>query len=105
MARIIDLSEYRSGTSRVFAGRDRGTSVRERARIDDLDRGGEEVEVRIPPDTFSVNSSFFLGMFEKSIQLLGPDAFRQRYHFIGADVIKRTLEDGIAEALRTKSPL
>jgi len=104
MALVVDLSDYRSPESHVFAGRPRGESVRQRARIDEFDRSNEEIEVRVPKDTFTVSSSFFLGMFGKSVQLLGEETFRRRYRFVGAN-IRNTIEDGIAEALNKKSPL
>lgn len=104
MTRAIDLDDYRSKSSRVFAGRHRGEEVRKTARLNDEDKAEDAVEVVIPMDTFSVNSSFFLGMFGDSIRALGEERFREKYHFKGKN-ISRVLEDGIREALRTGSPL
>lgn len=104
MTKRIDLDSYRSKSSRVFAGRSRGEAVRTAAKLDEEDRSAETVEVRIPEDTFSVNSSFFLGMFGESIRTLGEEKFKEKYHFVGKE-ISRVLEDGVKEALRTSSPL
>lgn len=104
MPKHIDLDKYRSKASRVFAGRSRGEAVRTAAKLDDIDRTEEIVEVHVPEDTFSVNSSFFLGMFGGSIRTLGEDKFREKYRFVGKDV-SRVFEDGVKEALRTGSPL
>ena len=104
MSDTIDLNDYRSAGSRVFAGRDRGRKVREAARLDDHDKKRDVIEVRVPEDVFSINSSFFLGMFGPSIRTLGEDGFQKRYKFTGKD-IGRVIRDGIDEALRTGSPL
>ncbi len=101
---VIDLARFRSPEVRVFAGRERGEAVRQEARLDDLDSSGEMVEVKIPEDVFSVNSSFFLAMFGPSIRTLGAQEFRRRYQFSGRDVT-RVMEAAINEATQTTSPL
>lgn len=100
----LDLAAYRSPEVRVFAGRERGQRVREAAQLDKLERKYATIEVHIPEDVYSVNSSFFLGMFGDSIRELGEAAFREKYRFTGKS-IDRVLEDGISEALRKRSPL
>lgn len=104
MPHIIDLNEYRSHGAKVYAGRERGLAAREKAGIDQMDAGTEPVEIRIPEDVFSVNSSFFIGMFGASIKKLGEAEFRRRFVFSGPGV-DRALDDAIREALRTSSPL
>lgn len=99
--RIIDLAKYSQGVS-VLAGRDRGYAVRKAEALDSLERdykpGDEPVLVRIPETVLSVNSSFFLGMFEKSIRDLGADGFRSAYRFEGNGA-EQTVADGIRAAL------
>jgi len=102
--RIVDLNTYRTSGTLVFAGRDRGQLVRAKSDLDTLDNDADVVEIRIPQELFAVTSSFFLGMFAKSIQTLGDDGFRRRYLFVGKD-ITRVVDDGIREALRKGSPL
>jgi hypothetical protein len=104
MPRQIDLATFNSSGVRVYAGRDRGEAARRDARLADADAAGEAIVVLIPEDVFSINSSFFLGMFGDSIRLLGEDGFRRQYTFVGPG-IDLVLEDGIREALRTSSPL
>ncbi len=89
---------------RVFAGRDRGRAVRNAAQLDAVDQADATVEVRVPDDVYSINSSFFLGMFGKSVRNLGAEEFRRRYHFVGED-LHEFVEEGIREALDTSSPL
>lgn len=102
--RKINLNEYRTPGVRVFAGRDRGAVVRKTVALDDLDKQEEQIEVYVPDDLFSVNSSFFLGMFGPSIKTFGDEGFRSRYTFKGKD-IGRTIDECIKETLRTGSPL
>jgi hypothetical protein len=104
MSKVIDLDQYRTPGIRVYAGRERGARVRADALLDQFDKDGEEVTVKIPEDSFSVNSSFFLGMFGPSIRLLKEEKFRERYKFEGKN-IARVINECIKEALRTGSPL
>ena len=101
---VIDLDDYRTTDSRVFSGRERAKKIRKTINLDDIDRTGEQVEVRIPPDTYSVTSSFFLGLFGDSIRNLGEAEFRRRYRFKG-EGITPMIEDGIRYATRIVPPL
>jgi len=94
----IDLGNYQDKDVRVFAGRDRGATARKATGLDDHDKRDELVEVHIPPETFAMNSSYFLAMFGQSIRTLGAEGFRRKYRFTGRD-IKETIESGIKDAL------
>ena len=98
----ISLASWR--TQKVFVGREAGQVCREFFKLDELDKVGAEVTVTIPEEVYSVNSSFFLGMFGDSIRSLDEDGFRSQYHFVGKD-ISRTLNNGIRHALDRDSPL
>lgn len=102
---MVDLKDYRTRDSRVFSGRERGAAVRRSAELDRLDKEPKTlVEVRVPEDIFSVNSSFFLGMFGDSIRALGAEGFRAKYRFEGAD-ISRLVDTCIVAALREETPI
>jgi len=100
----VDLGNYQDKDVRVFAGRDRGTTARKATNLDALDRSAELVEVHIPPETFAMNSSYFLAMFGESIRTLGAEGFKKKYRFTGKD-IKETIDSGIKDALHVKAPL
>ena len=100
----VDLAKYRSHGAKVFAGRERGLLVRQAANLDKHDKSGDPIEVLIPEDTISMNSSFFLGMFGPSIVALGEEVFSSRYKFLGRD-ISAVRENSVREALRETSPL
>jgi hypothetical protein len=103
----IDLDEVRTPrTSGLLSGRDAGLAARERFRIGKLDSAEGTVEVVIPDAVFSLNTSFFLGLFGESVRALGPEAFRRKYQFVCDETVHRaTIERGIVKALKDQSVL
>lgn len=90
----------------VYAGRPRGELARKKLKIDALDGDASTVDVVIPQDTYSLNSSFFLGFFGPSVVKLGTrDAFLSKYHFIAPPYIMEEVEKGVQRALIEVSPL
>lgn len=77
----IELKKYKRTESRVFTGRPEGEKARKILNLDEFDKKDESVEIVIPDDTLSVNSSFFSGMFQKSLKVLGEEKFRKKYIF------------------------
>lgn len=76
----------------VFVGRANGLAARKRAKIDKLDGWERTVEVIIPDDTYSVNSSFFLGMFGSSMIRFGSkEHFNAHYHFRAPERVLKNL--------------
>jgi len=66
----------------LFAGRKRGESSRIKANLDLLDMSNEKIIISIPRDFLTITSSFFLGMFDKSIQKCGTkEKFLEKYDF------------------------
>lgn len=66
-----------------LTGRENGKIARDRAKLDSLDDTGVGIHVDViaNSDTYSISSSFFLGMFEPSIKKLGIAAFKEKYNF------------------------
>lgn len=82
----IDLEDYTSEASQVYAGKERGSAIREAAKLDVLDDLQDTiVDVHIPKDVFTVTSSFFRALFGPSIERFGAEGFRRRYQFHGWD--------------------
>lgn len=94
---IIKLTtEHRGGTkSTSFSGRHEGEEVRTQLRLDEYDKTDGEYYVSLPPDTTSLNPSFFLGLFYKSIKSLGLDSFEKKYQFMFSD-----LEPGLQDIIK-----
>ena len=101
----INLHPYRTGASKIFSGRDRGIAVRIEKKLDEIDKSEEQVTVVIPKDTWTINSSFFGGLFEKSVMDLGRDRFLEKYTFVFDDgsglssELRQNIEEGIHDAL------
>lgn len=81
---IIDLKDYctRIGgkVAKVFTGRDRGKTVREASRIDELYQEGGEIKVIIPLGTFSITPSFLEELFTNIVKEYGIEKFRDTVH-------------------------
>lgn len=101
----INLHQYRTGTSKIFSGRDKGIEVRKEKNLDEIDKNDEPVVVSIPKDTWTINSSFFGGLFEKSVIDLGKEKFLEKYTFIFDDgsvlssELRQNIDEGIHDAL------
>ena len=90
----------------VYVGRPRGEKAREKLKLDEIDKSQKCVDVIVPDDTYSINSSFFLGLFGNSIRIAGSrDAFLKKYHFVCKEMFNDTIEKGIQRALQEKTPI
>lgn len=83
----------------TYIGRDQGEAARESFKLDELESSGllKRVIVDIPPETYNINSSFFLGLFGASIRRAGSrDKFLSLFEFEthgkNYQVIKRSIE-------------
>ncbi|MGV8155206.1 MAG: hypothetical protein ACLKAO_13045 [Alkaliphilus sp.] len=104
--KIIKLGNYRGKGSKIFSGRPDGERARKDSRLDKYDIEDVKFIIEIPEDTISLNSSFFLQMFGKSVRRLGETEFRAKYEFVTEDkFILASIDDGIKRALKTKSVL
>jgi hypothetical protein len=103
--RTIDLGKYRSSSAIVLSGRPRAVRIRELLELDAEDRKPTRVQVVIPEDILSLNSSFFLGLFDRSIKSLGVRRFEEKYQFICTAVIREDVDKGKREAVNTSNAL
>jgi hypothetical protein len=84
----------------VYVGRARGQQVRAQLKLDEADRDNKNVTVRIPNSTFSINSSFFLGLFGPSIRAAkSREAFLARFSFSCDARFWESIDAGIERAL------
>lgn len=101
--RTIDFGELGGP---VYAGRPRGELARQRLALDALDASDGNVSVLVPTSTYSLNSSFFLGLFGPSVIYFGSrDRFLAKYIFDAPDFVMQEIEKGIERALIEVSPL
>jgi hypothetical protein len=79
MATSIDFAKLGGP---VYVGRPNGEAARRKLLVDELDRAKEVVEVYVPDGTYSINSSYFLGLFGPSVVHFGSEeSFFEHYNF------------------------
>ena len=97
----IDLNMIAGKQYKVLSGVELGEKAREIFKLDDEDMDSDVVTIKIPEEVYSVNSSFFSGVFQKSIKRLGEKKFREKYIFECDEVIKLNIENGIFNIVKT----
>lgn len=105
---IIDLETHRTKGSKVFTGRERGISVRNNTKIDNLINDFDRIEVRIPTDIMSINPSFLEEFLTNAVKLLGKDKFYSKVKFISDSTrydIALDLEEAVDRILRNENAL
>lgn len=98
---VIDLAKYNGP---VYTGRARGELLRESLHLDAMDAEGTPVRVLVPTETYTVSSSFFLGLFGPSVVKAGSkEAFYNRYNFQAPSFLKEVMDGYVARALQTRN--
>jgi hypothetical protein len=89
----------------VFTGRARGEKLREVLHVEDFDKKDNIlVEVKIPESTYSISSSFILGLFGKSVMKAGSkQAFYKKYHFNTNELFQGVVDSCVTRALQDKA--
>ena len=94
---VIDFNKFEGP---VYAGRERAERLREVLAMDRIDASNESVSVVIPDQTYSVTSSFFLGLFAPSIIKAGSKvAFLNKFRFNAPDYVMEDFDAYITRAL------
>lgn len=90
----------------VLCGRDLGNDQRKKCNIDELDNSNDDYIVIIPKNIVSINSSFFLGSFGKSVRVFKTkEKFLEKYEFSCNNNALLTITDGINDALNNVDAL
>lgn len=90
----------------VFVGRPNGERARAKLGIAELDKSKDPIEVVVPDTTYSINSSYFLGMFGSSVVTFGSkEAFFTHYRFKAPPVLMEAIEKHADRALREQGIL
>lgn len=101
----IDLSVINGKKYKVLSGVDVGVAAREAFNLNLLDSQDNIVTFFVPEDVFSVNSSFFSGLFQISLKKMGEKKFREKYIFECDDIIMMNIENGIINIIKTSDLL
>jgi len=93
----INLDEFRSAKSHVFAGRDRGVEVKKKITLEKLN-SASEISFTIPDDVYALNSSFLLGLLGETIKFHKDRGLDSSQIIKVPDEFKSTFEETIREA-------
>lgn len=86
--------------SLVISGRNLGEDQRKKFHMDAKDKDSNNYIITIPNNIISVNSSFFLGAFGKSVRnFKSKEKFLEKYEFNCNENALITINDGINDAL------
>lgn len=106
MSKRINLQDKISSGSIILSGREKGEFLRKKINLDELEKDEEQIVIVVPDSIVSFNSSYFLGLFTPSIvKLKTKSAFFEKYKFECDEYIRKDIEDGIEEALKTSNLL
>lgn len=97
MSKVINFSQLGGP---VFVGRANGENARLKLGVDKLDALDESVKVSVPETTYSINSSYFLGLFGPSVVRFGSrETFFEHYEFEAPDAVMEAIERHVNRAL------
>lgn len=104
---VIDLNKYKAEGSKVFTGRDRGQSVREKSKIDSLAEQSGNIQIIVPEDIYSINPSFLEEFLVNVVQSLGKVGFWKKFSLEnkGEYKVDKDLNEAIDRILRTNNAL
>jgi hypothetical protein len=94
---ILKLQEYRTPGSRVFSGRPRGKSVREKSNIDSIETKYSRIKIEIPSDIGSINPSFLEEFLFNVVSRLGKVGFYKKFEFVSLG--RYNIEEDLSEAI------
>lgn len=99
---VKDLSLIQNKKYKVLSGVELGKKARQIFNLDVIDKNDEKVTFVIPEEVYSLNISFFAGLFQNSLVTLKEKLFREKYLFNCNEIIRKNIEDGIFYVLKTK---
>ena len=99
----LNIESFLSGKAvRNLSGHERGVKARDYFNLDKLDVEEKGVLFVIPSNIDAIASSFFQGMFSKSVRRFSTDKdFLEHYKFQANPTVYRQIEQGI-KRIRTK---
>lgn len=99
--------DFRNLGGPVYSGRSKGELARRSLGLDAFDdKPGAHIIVKVPDSTYSVTTSFFLGLLGTSVRKAGSrEAFLARFSFEAPDVFTDTFNSCISRALQEQTAL
>ena len=84
MMKEIRLGQFKQSEEKIFTDRDKGIEARKKLDLDRLEENEDVIKVLLPTDIWTVNPSFFGGLFEQSIKKY-HERFWDKYRFLYTD--------------------
>lgn len=102
----IEMNSFYNTGSRALSGRDYGKICRQKVRLDFVENENDKVQIVFDDSLYSLNRSFFLGFFGKSILKYKKQGFYDKFEFIGKEkIVTSVIEQGVEIALNENSSL
>ena len=87
----------------IYYGEEFGRNVRFLENFDKKDKDDNLYEIELDPNTTSLNSSFMIGAFAKSVKKLGMVKFNLKYEFnfdnFNSELRREIIEQDLADAI------
>lgn len=96
MAKDIKLGQFKRSEEKIFTDRDNGIDARKKLNLDNLEDSEDKIIVLLPSDVWTINPSFFGGLFEQSIKKYHVN-FWDKYVFLYND--KSEISDSVKASL------
>lgn len=96
MAKEIRLGQFKRSEEKIFTDRDNGIKARKTLDLDKLEEENDVINVILPSDVWTVNPSFFGGLFEQSVKKY-RDKFWDKYIFLSTD--NQELSESVKESI------
>ena len=96
MTTEIKLGQFKRSEEKIFTDRDRGIEARNKLKLDSLEESNDCIYVLLPTDIWTVNPSFFGGLYEKSIKKYHKQ-FWDKYIFLYTD--KSELKESVRASI------
>lgn len=99
MKKRIEMKDF-IGEKKIISGRKNGKETREKLKISEIEEMYDLIEIIIPKDVLSFNSSYFLGMLGESVRKYkNKESFLKKYKFECNEIVMININDGINDAL------
>lgn len=100
---VIDLSKHGGP---VYAGRPKGKGTRDKYDLDSADKQNISIKIIVPEKTYTINSSFFLGLLGASIRCAGTrEGFYDKFKIEAPDRFLVKFDEYVSRALHEKQPI
>jgi hypothetical protein len=96
----VDLGQVVHKKETALIGRENGENALENLNkkgiaLEEIEKNADKIIIAVPEHVVSINQSYFLGMFETSVERLGRKGFLDKYQFEATDHIKKKVRNHV----------